>query len=117
MRKILFISTLLLVSTNSSVFLAAQENANSPVARLRSDIQRAIQNGSPTESELATLQKALGTLREAREAREQGERVDRQRVQSALMEAEKVFQSNSFRPADRQAVRHDIEDIRSRHER
>ncbi|HEX4810024.1 MAG TPA: MOSC domain-containing protein [Bryobacteraceae bacterium] len=88
----------------SALSSGSSSRANGPVARLRSDIQRAIQNGNPTENELATLQKALGTLREARTAKEQGRQVDRQHVENALTDAERVFQSNSFRPADRQAV-------------
>lgn len=120
MLKITCITALLLFSAGSPVLLAAQSargNGNGPAARLRSDIQRAIQNGNPTQDELTTLQKSLATLRDARAARQQGQPVDRQRVQSALADAEKVFQSNSFRAADRQAVERDVQELRSRHEK
>jgi hypothetical protein len=110
MRKILFISTLLLSLTGSPIPLAAQRRANGPMARLGPDIRKAIQNGNPTEDERATLQRSLATLEEARAARQQGQPVDRQRVEGALADAQRVFESNSFRPADRQAAERDIQE-------
>lgn len=117
MRKIFLICTLLLSLTGSPIALTAQGRASGPMARLGSDIQKAIQNGNPTEDELATLQRSLATLKGARAARQQGQPVDRQHVESALTDAERVLESDSFRPADRQAVERDIQGIRSRHER
>ena len=117
MLKVFFVSTVLLFSSGTTVSAGQEARANGPAARLRADIRRAIENGNPTEDELATLQKSLATLKDARSAREQGRPVDRQAVENALAGAKKVFQSDSFRAADRKAVQHDIEEIRSRHER
>ena len=117
MRNVTFAAVAALLAASALWLpLTAQGNGNGPAARIHADIQRAIRNGNPTEAELATLQKALATLK-ARPARLKGQTVDRQRVRDALTDTEKVFRSNSFRPADRQAVQRDIKDIRGRYEK
>ena len=115
MLKLVCVTALLISIMNFPASLTAQgTNEDSPATRLRSDIQRAIRNGTPTDNELATLQKALAALKEARGAKQQGEPVDRARLETALSSAEKVFESNSFQPADRQAIQRDISALRNR---
>lgn len=94
----------------------AAENGARPTEHLRNDMQRAIQNGHPTNLELTTIERAIIALQQARLAKEQGQTVDRTRVALALESAAKVFQSDSFQQADRQAVLRDIQELRNRHD-
>lgn len=121
MPKLFCVTALLIAIGNFPSSLTAQvaqaKNRNRPAVRLRSDIERAIRNGKPSEDELATLQKALATVNEARAARQQGQPVDRESLEAALKSAGNVLESNSFQPADREAVRRDIEALRNRGQR
>ena len=118
MLKLLCVAALLISIAASPASLTAQvaqgENGDRPAERLRSDIERAIRNGTPTNSERATLQRALAAINHARAARQHGQPVDREGLEAALRSAEKVFESNSFQPADRQAVQRDMEALRNR---
>lgn len=97
--------------------MAAQQNGNStnasapsgPGAKLRTDLAKAVQNGHMTDEQKKTLQDAGAKLREAAQARQNGDKPDLSSVKKALGDIKKVAESGAFQPDDAAAVKADLE--------
>jgi pantothenate synthetase len=85
-------------------------------ARLRQDLAKAVRNATLSDDQKKTLQDAGSRLREAREARQNGEKVDRGSVKKALDEIRQVTESGAFTPEDEAAVKADLDALRGSHE-
>jgi len=97
--------------------LAAQQNDNTasapapsgPGAKLRTDLAKAVQNGNLTDAQKKTLQDAGTKLREAAQARQNGEKPDLSSVKKALGDIKKLADSGAFQPDDAAAVKADLD--------
>ena len=90
--------------------------SNGPAAKLRQDLATAVRSAKLSDDQKKTLEDAGSRLREAREARQNGEKVDRGSVKKALAEIRKVAESGAFKPEDEAAVKADLDALRGSHE-
>jgi hypothetical protein len=98
---------------------AAQDNSaeppqNGPGAKLRADLKKAVQNGHLTDEQKSSMQSAGAALRQAAEARQSGQKVDRNAVKKAFSDIKKVADSDAFQPEDKQAVKADLEAMKEK---
>ena len=91
-----------------------QRQAPAPMVQLRKDLAAAIANAQLTDEQRQTLQNAQSSLRQAREARKQGQKPDPQAVRQALQDIRGVAQSGALRPEDRDAVVRDVQNVQAR---
>src|SRR5262249_27697913 len=87
---------------------AAQQSDNSPGAKLRTDLRKAVMNGNLTDAQKNTLQQAGATMREAAQARQNGGTVDRDAMKKAISDIKQIADSGAFQPEDAQAVKADL---------
>jgi hypothetical protein len=85
-------------------------------ARLQQDLAKAVRNATLTDDQKKTLQDGGSRLREAREAKQNGEKVDRGSVKKALGEIRQVTESGAFKSEDEAAVKADLDALGGSHE-
>ena len=91
-----------------------QRQAPAPMMQLRKDLAAAMANAQLTDEQKQTLQNAQSSLRQAREARKQGQKPDPRTVRQALQDIRGVAQSGALRPEDRDAVVRDVHNVQAR---
>jgi hypothetical protein len=93
---------------------SAEPAQNGPGAKLRADLKKAVQNGHLTDEQKSSMQNAGATLRRAAEARQNGQKVDREAVKKAFSDIKKVTDSDAFQPEDKLAVKADLEAVKEK---
>lgn len=93
---------------------SAEPSTNGPGAKLRADLVKAVQNGHLTDDQKKSMQSAGAALREAAQARQSGEKVDRAAVKKAFSDIKKITDSDAFQPEDKQAVKADLEAMKEK---
>lgn len=92
----------------------AQEAKKGPLVRISEDLQQGISRATLTDSQKSELNADLDTLKQAREARQSGESVDRGQVRKALKSIQKYVNSGVFQAEDQKALQQDFESLRNR---
>jgi type II secretory pathway component PulJ len=91
---------------------ASATSADSPMAKLRVDLRKAVENGRLSDAQQETMRNVAATLRQAAEARQQGQKVDRGAVKKAFSDIKDITNSDAFQPEDKQAVKADLEAVK-----
>lgn len=84
-----------------------------PLVKLVDDLHNAMSQANLTETQRSHLQADSAALQAAREARDQGRPIDRQKVAAAVRDLKSVLDSNAFQSADKQVLLVDIQVLRS----
>lgn len=87
--------------------------AGAPLQTLLTDLDAAKANAQLSDAQRADLDKAMATLKSARETRMNGGTPDRGAMRSALQTIRKISQSDAFRAEDKEKIKKDIEALRS----
>jgi hypothetical protein len=90
--------------------------SDGPAAKLRQDLATAVRNGTLNDDQNEMLKDAGSRLREAREAKQNGDQVDRDSVKKAFAEIREVTQSGAFKPEDEAAVKADLDALQNAHQ-
>lgn len=118
MNKIVFVVFAILLGLSASIAVAQDNSSeparNGPAAKLRADLTKAVQNGHLTDAQKSTMQSAAASLREAAQARQNGEKVDRDAVKKAFSDIKNVVNSDAFQPDDKEAVKADLEAMKEK---
>ena len=83
-----------------------------PIVRLVDDLDVAMTRAHLSETQKTQLQSDRGVLETAREAKEQGQPVNRRQVGSAVKSLHEIVESGAFTAEDRQTLNADIEVLR-----
>lgn len=84
------------------------------MAKLRDDLKKGVENGHLTDTQKETLKSAGVTLREAAQAKQNDETVDRKAVKKAFSDIKKIVDSDAFQPEDQAAIKTDIQAIKDK---
>ena len=118
MKKIVFLVLAILLGTLTSIAVAQESSSepaqDSPAAKLRTDLTKAVQNGHLTDAQKSSMQSAAASLREAAQARQNGEKIDRDAVKKAFSDIKNVANSDAFQPEDKAAVKADLEAMKEK---
>jgi hypothetical protein len=76
----------------------------SPMARLMNDLQQATPRATLSADQNDKLQADISTLKDAQQARRQGQSVDQDKVQSAFNDIHQIVDSGAFQQADQQQL-------------
>ena len=82
-----------------------------PMAKLMNDLQQATPRATLTDDQNNKLQADIATLKDAQQARPQGQSVDQDKVQSAFSEIHDIVDSGAFQQADQKQLDQDFSAI------
>jgi len=80
----------------------------SPMAKLMNDLQQATPRATLNEDQNNKLQADTATLKDAQQARRQGQSVDQDKVQSAFNDIHDIVDSGAFQQADQKQLDQDF---------
>jgi len=80
----------------------------SPIAKLMNDLQQATPRATLSDDQNDKLQADISTLKDAQQARRQGQSVDPDKVQSAFNEIHGIVDSGAFQQADQKQLDQDF---------
>jgi TolA-binding protein len=80
----------------------------SPMAKLMNDLQQATPRATLTDDQNTKLQTDIATVKDAQQARRQGQSVDQDKVQSAFDDIHGIVDSGAFQQADQKQLDQDI---------
>jgi hypothetical protein len=83
----------------------------SPMAKLMNDLQQATPRASLSADQNDKLQADISTLKDAQQARRQGQSVDQDKVQSAFNDIHQIVDSGAFQQADQKQLDQDFTTI------
>jgi G:T/U-mismatch repair DNA glycosylase len=92
---------------------ALGQGGGAPLQTLLTDLDAAKANAQLSDAQRVDLDKAMATLKSARETRMNGGTPDRGAMRGALQTIRKISQSGAFRAEDKEKIRKDIEALRS----
>jgi hypothetical protein len=113
MNKRLVIVCLFLVAGTGGYTVAQRGGGGrqSPMARLMNDLQQATPRATLSADQNDKLQADISTLKDAQQARRQGQSVDQDKVQSAFNDIHQIVDSGAFQQADQQQLDQDFTTI------
>jgi len=120
MMKMAFstIAIFLLVATTIAVAQGnsgeSSSSSNGPAAKLRADLIKAAQNGHLTDSQKDSMKNAAAALHKAAQAKQSGEKIDRDEVKKAMSDIKSIINSDAFQPEDKAAVQADLEALKEK---
>lgn len=115
MKRILSLASAALLLL--SIFAGAGAAQDTPkkrrevVVKLQNDVNKAMANANLTDDQKKTLEASRETLRKAAMKRRGGEKADKRQMRNALQDLRSIFQSEAFKPEDRQAVQDDLKQL------
>jgi hypothetical protein len=83
----------------------------SPMAKLTNDLQQATPRATLSDDQNNKLQADIATLKDAQQARRQGQSVDQDKVQSAFNDIHDIVDSGAFQQADQKQLDQDFSAI------
>ncbi len=109
MRRILYLTPAALLLLTIFAGLGAAQNEPKKrrelLVKLQNDVNKAMANATLTDEQKKTLDASRETLRKtAMKRRRGGEKTDKRQVRTALQDLRSIFQSEAFKPEDREAV-------------
>jgi uncharacterized hydantoinase/oxoprolinase family protein len=110
MNKRLVIVCLLFVAGTGGYAVAQRGGGGrqSPMAKLMSDLQQATPRATLSDDQNNKLQADIATLKDAQQARRQGQSVDQDKVQSAFNDIHDIVDSGAFQQADQKQLDQDF---------
>jgi hypothetical protein len=84
----------------------------SPMAKLMNDLQQAAPRAKLSDDQNDKLQSDIAALRDAQQARRQGQSVDQDKVQGAFNDLHQIVDSGAFQDADQKQLDQDFSAIR-----
>jgi hypothetical protein len=109
-KRTLVIVCLLFVAGTGGYTLAQRGGGGrqSPMAKLMNDLQQATPRATLSDDQNNKLQADVATLKEAQQARRQGQLVDQDKVQSAFNDIHDIADSGAFQQADQKQLDQDF---------
>lgn len=104
-------AVVLLAACASSVY-AQTEEPKGPLVQLIDDVNAAIPRAHLTDAQKSQLDADEATLETARQARLQGQSMNRMKVGGALKDIKNVVDSGAFDSADQQKIDADVQAVR-----
>jgi len=104
-------AAILLAACASNVYAQTAE-PKGPLVQLSDDVNAAIPRARLSDTQRSQLHADQATLEAARQARLQGQSVDRMRVGGALRDLQKIVNSGAFDAADQQKIDTDVQAVR-----
>jgi hypothetical protein len=80
----------------------------SPIAKLMNDLQQAESRTKLSDVQNDKLQSDVAALKDAQQAKRQGQSVDQDKVQAALSDLHQIVDSGSFQDADQKQLNQDF---------
>ncbi len=80
----------------------------SPMAKLMNDLQQATPRATLSDDQNSKLQADIATLKDAQQARRQGQSVDQDKVQSVFNDIHDIVDSGAFQQADQKQLDQDF---------
>jgi hypothetical protein len=80
----------------------------SPMGKLMNDLQQATPRATLSDDQNSKLQADIATLKDAQQARRQGQSVDQDKVQSAFNDIHDIVDSGAFQQADQKQLDQDF---------
>jgi hypothetical protein len=112
MNKGLVVVCLLFVSGTGGYAVAQRGGGGggrqSPMARLMNDLQQATPRATLSDDQNDKLQADISTLKDAQQARRQGQSIDQDKVQSAFNDIHGIVDSGAFQEADQKQLDQDF---------
>jgi hypothetical protein len=113
MNKKLVIVCLFFVSGTSGYAVAQRGGGGRqpPMAKLMNDLQQATPRATLSDDQNDKLQADISTLKDAQQARRQGQSVDQDKAQSAFNDIHQIVDSGAFQQADQKQLDQDFTTI------
>jgi hypothetical protein len=92
----------------SSVAQRAGGGRQSPMTKLMNDLQQATSRATLNDDQNNKLQADITTLKDAQQARRQGQSVDQDKVQSAFNDIHDIVDSGAFQQTDQKQLNQDF---------
>ena len=112
MNKGTLVMVCLFFVASSGGYAVAQRGAEggrqSPMAKLMNDLQQATPRATLSDDQNNKLQADIATLKDAQQARRQGQSVDQDKVQSAFNDIHDIVDSGAFQQADQKQLDQDF---------
>jgi uncharacterized hydantoinase/oxoprolinase family protein len=111
MSKRLMIVCLFLVAGTGGYAIAQRGGGGgrqSPMTKMMNDLQQATPRATLSDDQNNKLQADVATLKDAQQARRQGQSVDQDKVQSAFNEIHDIVDSGAFQQADQKQLDQDF---------
>jgi hypothetical protein len=111
-RRLLIVFLFLIAGTGG--YAVAQRGGGggggrqSPMAKFMNDLQQATPRASLNDDQNSKLQADIATLKDAQQARRQGQSVDQDKVQSAFNDIHDIVDSGAFQQADQKQLDQDF---------
>jgi hypothetical protein len=83
----------------------------SPMAKMMNDLQQATPRATLSDDQNNKLQADISTIKDAQQARRQGQSVDQDKVQSAFTDIHDIVDSGAFQQADQKQLDQDFSAI------
>jgi hypothetical protein len=80
----------------------------SPMAKMMNDLQQATPRAKLTDDQNDKLQSDISVLKDAQQARRQGQSIDQDKVQSAFTDIHEIVDSGAFQEADQKQLDQDF---------
>jgi uncharacterized hydantoinase/oxoprolinase family protein len=111
-RRLLIVFLFLIAGTGG--YAVAQRGGGggggrqAPMAKFMNDLQQATPRASLSDDQNSKLQADIATLKDAQQARRQGQSVDQDKVQSAFNDIHDIVDSGAFQQADQKQLDQDF---------
>ena len=83
----------------------------SPMTKLMNDLQQAVPRAKLSDGQNDKLQSDIAALKDAQQAKRQGQSVDQDKVQAALNDLHQIVDSGAFQDADQKQLDQDFTTI------
>ena len=102
-----------LLTAYASGAYAQTEGPKGPLVQLIDDVNAAIPRAHLSDTQKSQLDADKATLEATRQARLQGQSVNRMRAGGALKDLQKIVDSGAFDPIDQQKIDADVQAVRN----
>jgi hypothetical protein len=111
MNKRSLVIVCLFFVTGAGGYAVAQRGSGgrqSPIGKLMNDLQQATPRAKLSDDQNDKLQADIATLKDAQQARRQGQSIDQDKVQSAFNDIHGIVDSGAFQEADQKQLDQDF---------
>ncbi len=110
-KRILMIVCLFFIAGTGGYAVAQRGGGGgrqSPMGKLMNDLQQATPRATLSDDQNNKLQADVATLKDAQQARRQGQSVDQDKVQTAITDIHDIVDSGAFQQADQKQLDQDL---------
>jgi hypothetical protein len=116
MNKRSLVMVCLFFVAGTSGYAVAQRGGGgrqSPIGKMMNDLQQARPRAKLSDDQSEKLQADIATLKDAQQARRQGQSVDQDKVQSAFTDIHEIVDSGAFQETDQKQLDQDFTAIQA----